>query len=57
MLGQDGYLQILNEAGDILIEVNQETKVGDNGVYEFIYDDEINNIINNGIKLTNIKNI
>ena len=45
LLGDNGYLQILNLNGDILGELNKDTEVGENGVYEIIYQDEINNIL------------
>jgi len=44
------YLEIIND-----IKENDYTQLLENCLV--IYDDEINNIINNGIKLTNIKNI
>lgn len=44
------YLEIIND-----IKENAYIKLLENCLV--IYDDEINNIINNGIKLTNIKNI
>lgn len=40
ILGEDGYLQILNENGDVLREINKDTEVGENNIYEISYDDE-----------------
>lgn len=45
LLGDDGYLQILNLKGEILGELNKDTEVGENGVYELIYQEELNDIL------------
>ena len=45
ILGENGYLQILNENGDVIGEVNKDTEVGENNIYEITYDNEINEII------------
>ena len=45
MLGEDGYLQILNEKGDVLGEVNKDTFVGENNIYELTYENELNKVI------------
>lgn len=53
-LGEDGYLQILNENGDVLLEVNKDTEVGENGIVELNYEEEISNII---VKTSQIKEL
>lgn len=45
ILGENGYLQILNENGDVLGEVNKDTEVEENGIYEVTYNDELNKVI------------
>lgn len=45
ILGEDGYLQILNENGDVLGELNKDTEVGENNIYEITYDNGLNKII------------
>lgn len=53
-LGEDGYLQILNENGEVLGEVNKDTEVQENGIYEINYENEISKII---IKTSKIKEL
>lgn len=53
-LGEDGYLQILNENGDVLGEVNKDTETPENGIVEINYENEISNII---IKTSQIKEL
>lgn len=53
-LGEDGYLQILNENGDVLGEVNKDTETSENGIVEINYENEISNII---IKTSQIKEL
>ncbi len=45
ILGENGYLQILNENGDVLGEVNKDTEVDENGIYEITYSEDVNKII------------
>ncbi len=45
ILGQEGYLKIQNENGDVLGEVNKDTEVNENGIYEVKYENEINKIV------------
>lgn len=45
ILGENGYLQILDENGNVLGEVNRDTEVGDNNIYEIKYEDGISKII------------
>lgn len=44
ILGEDGFLQILDENGKILGEINKDTETGDNGIYEITYND-LNKIV------------
>lgn len=37
ILGQDGYFKILDEAGDVLAEINKDTQVDQEGNYEIKY--------------------
>jgi len=53
-LGEDGYLQILNENGEVLGEVNKDTEVQENGIYEINYENEISKIF---IKTSKIKEL
>lgn len=45
ILGEDGYLQILNDSGDVLGEVKKETEVGENNIYEVTYGNELSKLI------------
>ncbi len=45
ILGQDGYLRVQNENGDVLGELNKDTEVNENGIYEITYQNEVNKII------------
>ncbi len=44
ILGEDGYLQIFNEKGELLGEVNKDTQVEEDNICEIKYDD-LNRII------------
>lgn len=44
ILGEEGYLRILNENGEILAEINKDTEVGENGIYEINYENEVSKI-------------
>ncbi len=57
VLGEDGYLQILNINGDILADINKDTEFEDNGIYEFIYDHDIDKIIVKTSKPLNVGTI
>ena len=54
ILGEDGYLQILNENGDVLGEVNKNTEVEENGIYEISYDEDTTGII---IRTSNLSRV
>ncbi|MCI8641338.1 MAG: hypothetical protein HFJ59_05675 [Clostridia bacterium] len=56
-LGKEGYLQILNENGDILGEINKDTESGENGIVEINYENEISNIIIKTSKIEELKGI
>ncbi len=44
ILGEEGYLQILDENGEVLGEINKDTEVEDNNMYEIVYKQEVNKI-------------
>ena len=56
-LGEDGKLQILNENGEVLGEINKDTEAGDNGVVEIVYQNEVSSIEINTSKPVNIGTI
>lgn len=57
ILGNDGYLQILNENGEKLLEVNKDTEADENGIVNIVYENEITKILVNTSKPQNIGNI